>query len=32
MSEIQWHDRLQPAKDEAERTRKPVLLDFWTPG
>jgi hypothetical protein len=32
MTEIHWHDRLQPAKEEAERIKRPLLLDFWTPG
>jgi hypothetical protein len=31
MNQISWLDRLQPARDEAQRAKKPLLLDFWTP-
>jgi len=31
MTEIQWHDRLEPALAQSRESGKPLLVFIWTP-
>lgn len=30
--EIQWHETFEAAQEAAERSSKPIMVDFWAPG